>query len=205
MKNFIEIGKTEEEQVEQIKQWIKENGMQIVIGVAIGLSAIWGWDYYQDYQSKQAIKARMSYLLTVSNANNTEALADLQTNHANSAYAQQGALVAAKHALDADNAQSALDYLLPLLNAENKFIAHIARLRLSRVYLEMGNYDQALSVIDQVQTSAFSGLYDNIKGDIYLTQKNITLAKEYYQLALAQLPSDSRLKTQIQIKLDDLN
>ena len=27
MKNFIEVGKTEEEQVEQIKKWIKENSM----------------------------------------------------------------------------------------------------------------------------------------------------------------------------------
>ena len=50
MKNFIEVGKTDEERTEQVKQWVKENGLQIIIGVVFGLSAIWGWDYYQDYQ-----------------------------------------------------------------------------------------------------------------------------------------------------------
>ena len=34
MKNFIEVGKTEEEQAEQIKKWIKGNALQIIAGVA---------------------------------------------------------------------------------------------------------------------------------------------------------------------------
>ena len=45
MKNFIEVHKTEDEQTEQIKKWIKENGGQIIAGVVMGLSAIWGFDY----------------------------------------------------------------------------------------------------------------------------------------------------------------
>ncbi|MBE8157839.1 MAG: hypothetical protein HAW59_00340 [Betaproteobacteria bacterium] len=48
MKNFIEIGTTEEQQVEQIKQWIKENGLQIIIGISLGLGSIWGWNYFKD-------------------------------------------------------------------------------------------------------------------------------------------------------------
>lgn len=205
MKNFIDIGKTEEEQVEQIKQWVKENGMQIIIGIALGLSALWGWGYYQDRQHKQAIDARSSYLSVVASADNANALTNLQNNHANSSYAQQGTLMAAKHALDSGNQQQALDYLSPLMTVDNKFIAHTAKLRSASIYLEMHQYQQALARLDDIQSNAFGGLYSNLKGDIYFAQNNKALAKEHYQLALAQLPADSKLKALIQIKLDDLN
>ncbi len=204
MKNFIEVGKTEEEQVEQIKQWIKENGMQIVIGITLGLSALWGWDYYKDHEYQQAIEARTSYLSVLSGADNA-ALDNLQSNHADSAYAQQGAFIAAKQALDNGNQQQAVDYLLPLTTANNQFIAHTAKLRAASVYLEMGNYEQALSTIGEVKGNAFSGLYHHLTGDIYLAKKDTELAKEYYQLALNELSNNSKLKALIQIKLDDLN
>ena len=45
MKNFIEVGKTEDEQAEQIKKWIKENGPQIIAGIVLGLGGIWGLSY----------------------------------------------------------------------------------------------------------------------------------------------------------------
>ena len=35
MKNFIEVGKTEDEQAQQIKKWIKENALQIVVGIFV--------------------------------------------------------------------------------------------------------------------------------------------------------------------------
>ena len=205
MKNFIAVGKTEEEQVEQIKQWIKNNGLQILVGVAMGLSSIWGWSYYKSYQHTQAIEARSSYLSVLANPENTDALNNLQNNYADSGYAQQALLVAAKYAMDAGGQQQALDYLLPLLSAENQFIAHTAKLRAANIYLEMGNYESALDVIGRIESTEFSSLYNHIKGDIYLAQNNIDLAKEYYQLAFEQLKPASRLKKLIKIKLDNLN
>jgi predicted negative regulator of RcsB-dependent stress response len=40
MKNFIEVEKTDEEQAEQIKKWIKENALQIIMGVSLGLGGL---------------------------------------------------------------------------------------------------------------------------------------------------------------------
>ena len=78
MKNFIEVGKTEDEQAEQIKKWLKENGPQIIAGIVMGLSGIWGFDYYNNYQSEQTINARSAYLSVVSNPN-SPALTTLQS------------------------------------------------------------------------------------------------------------------------------
>ncbi|MCS5588643.1 MAG: tetratricopeptide repeat protein [Candidatus Thioglobus sp.] len=204
MKNFIEVGKTEDEQAEQIKKWLKENGPQIIIGIGMGLSGIWGFDYYKNYQHEQSVNARAAYLSVVSNPD-SPALVALNSDHKDSSYAQQSVLMIAKHAVSAGNYQQALDYLSPLLNTENEFIAHTVKLRLSAIYLQMGDHDQALSVLGSDENSAFGALYNHTKGDIYLAQGSIDSAKKHYQLALAQLSTDSELRNLIQIKLNDLN
>ena len=37
---------TDEEQVEKVKAWLKENGTSIVAGVVIGLGGIFGWQFW---------------------------------------------------------------------------------------------------------------------------------------------------------------
>ena len=111
----------------------------------------------------------------------------------------------AKHAVSDGNYQQALEHLSPLLKSENEFIAHTAKLRSAAIYLQIGSYDQALSTLDADENSVFSALYNHTKGDIHLAKNNIDSAKKHYQLALAQLSTDSELRALIQIKLNDLN
>jgi len=103
MKNFIEVHKTEDEQAEQIKKWIKENGGQIIAGVVMGLSAIWGFDYYKNYQNEQSTQARSHYLSLVVNPNNTESFDKLQNNYTGSGYVDQSSLLMAKNAVKINN------------------------------------------------------------------------------------------------------
>ena len=37
---------TEEEQVERLKAWLKENGLSIVFGIVIGVGGIGGYNYW---------------------------------------------------------------------------------------------------------------------------------------------------------------
>jgi len=204
MKNFIEVGKTEDEQAEQIKKWLRENGPQIIAGIVMGLSGIWGFDYYNNYQYEQSINARAAYLSVVSNPN-SPTLATLKSDYKDSDYTQQSVLMMAKHAVSSGNYHQAIEHLSPLLKAENEFIANTAKLRSAAIYLQMSNHDQALSVLGTDEDSAFNALYNHTKGDIYLAQNNIDSAKKHYQLALGQLSTDSELRNLIQIKLNDLN
>jgi predicted negative regulator of RcsB-dependent stress response len=205
MKNFIEVGKTDEEQAEQIKKWIKENALQIIMGVSLGLGGLWGFDYYKQQQHQGAMQARVHYLSVVANPGNTDALKALKENHAQSTYAQQADLIMAKQAANQGNYQDALNYLLPLTNSTNEFIAQNAKFRAVNVYLEINDADKALDILGDNTNKAFSALHDNIKGDIYFAQNNIKAAKEHYQLAISQLGEDSKLMPLIQIKLNDLN
>lgn len=206
MKNFIEVGKTEDEQAEQIKKWLRENGPQIIAGIVLGLSAIWGFDYYKNYQFDQSIEARTHYLSIKGNTDNAEQiLRTLQNSHADSAYTQQAILMMAKHETDRGNYQEALNYLLPLTSHEQALIAHSAKLRAANVYLQIQDYDQALSLLTDTSNTTFNALYNNTKGDIYLEKGDITAAKKHYQLALDQLPTSSDFNNLIRIKLNDLN
>ena len=39
----MDVYKTEEEQVEAIKKWWNENGKSIIVGIVVGITAIFGW------------------------------------------------------------------------------------------------------------------------------------------------------------------
>lgn len=205
MKNFIEIGRTEEEQSEQIKKWIKENTIQIVVGIILGITGIWGFDYYQQKQQKQSLEARSYYLSIINNSNNNKTFDLLKEKYANSAYTQQAGLIMAKQAVKSGDYQGALDYLLPLITSEDEFIAHNAKLRSAHIYSEMGNADKALLVLENNTNKAFDALYNNAKGDIYFMQNKVNDAKKYYQLSLSKLPGNSQLRNLIQVKLNDMN
>ncbi|ABL02414.1 puttive membrane-associated protein with TPR-like domain [Candidatus Ruthia magnifica str. Cm (Calyptogena magnifica)] len=202
MKNFIKADKTEEE---QIKRWIKENTLQIVVGVALGLGGIFGFDAYKNYQHSQLIKARSIYLTLVSNPNDTQAYEQLKNNHASSGYLDQATLILAKNAVANKNYMQALEYLAPLSDTSNISIAKVVNMRIASLYLEMGHYKQALGALNTVPNSAFDGLYNQLKGDIYLADKQIDNAKKHYKLALNQISKDSKLQNLIKIKLNDLN
>ncbi len=205
MKNFIEIGSTEEEQAEKIKHWLRSNGPQIVVGVVLGLGGIWGWKGYTTYQNSQSIEARTYYNQLVSNPNNPQFFEILQRDYASSIYTHQATLVLAKHAVKAKNYQRALDYIAPLLHNENALIADIAKLRSAQLYLEMGQHDPALTMLGTENDNAFNGLYNQARGDIYADLGKNKRAQKHYQLALQQSAPESEFKTILQMQINDLN
>lgn len=205
MKNFINVGGTEEEQVDQVKKWLKTNGSQIVIGVVIGLSAVWGWGFYGDYQDQQSQNARALYLTYVSDSNNVETYDQLLTNYGSNTYADQASLLMAKKLFDTGNYESTLSIIEPLTLSDNGAISSTAILRTSTVYLQMGQHESALIVLDLLSNPNFLGLVHSMKGDIYLDLANIPEAQKNYRLAIDNITDNSTLTRLIQIKLDDLN
>ncbi|MDB2590115.1 tetratricopeptide repeat protein [Candidatus Thioglobus sp.] len=204
MKNFIEVGKTEDEQAQQIKKWIKENGLQIVVGISLGLGGIWGLGAYKTYQNEQSIQARSLYLNTAS-SDSEAAFEALSSSHSDSGYTQQAGLILAKNAVKKQDYESALQHLSTLVNADNDLIAIVANMRIASIQLEMGKFKEAISTLDSKSPGEFNGLYSQLKGDIYVADNQIDKAKEQYKLALSQISRDSELQSLISIKLADLN
>ena len=205
MKNFIQIDNTEEEQVEQIKKWWNSNGKQIIAGAVIGLAGIWGWNTYSDYQDKQSLNARNLYLSYASDSNNLGAFDKLTTDFSSSSYSDQAILLMAKYLFDAGSYTQALGVIEPLINNPSSVIATTAALRVASIYLQLGQHNQALSILENQSKDGFSGLIYNLMGDIYLDLGNRAEAQNYYSLAIDNITENSNLTQLIQIKLDDLN
>ena len=205
MKNFIQVDNTEEEQVEQIKKWWNSNGKQIIAGAVIGLAAIWGWNTYSDYQDKQSLNARSLYLSYASDSNNLGAYDKLTTDFSSSSYSDQAILLMAKYLFDAGSYTEALGVIKPLTNNPISVIATTSTLRVASIYLQLGQHDQALSILEGQSEDGFSGLIYNLKGDIYLDLGNRAEAQKFYGLAIDNVSENSNLSQLIQIKLDDLN
>jgi len=205
MKNFIQVGDAEEEQVEQIKKWWNSYGKQIIAGAVIGLAGIWGWNTYSDYQDKQSLNARSLYLSFASDSNNLGAYDKLTTDFSSSSYTDQAILLMAKYLFDAGSYTQALGVIKPLINNPSSVIANTAALRAASIHLQLGQHDQALLILEGQSEDGFSGLIYNLMGDIYLDLGNRTEAQKYYSLAINNVTENSNLTQLIQIKLDDLN
>ena len=91
------------------------------------------------------------------------------------------------------------------MSRENSVIASTAMLRTASLYLELGQHEEALNVLNMEKTNGFSGLFYNLAGDIYLDLGNNQQAKNNYALAIENVTENSSLAQLIQIKLDDLN
>ncbi len=122
----METYRTEEEQVEAIKHWWRENGKSTVLGVAIALSLVFGWRGWNNYQADRAAEASVLYenLLQAdaavqsngSKRETAEHLAKtLKDGFAGHSYAQYAALIQAKYAVndgDYDAAEAELNWVL---------------------------------------------------------------------------------------------
>ena len=205
MKNFIEISDSEEEQVDKLKKWWDSNGKQIIAGAVLGLAGIFGWNAYVDYQDSQALNARALYLSYASDSANVGAYDKLIKDHPSSSYADQATLLMAKYLFEAENYSLALDALKPLMSRENSVIASTAALRSASLYLELGQHQEALAVLNMDNANEFSGLFYNLAGDVYLDLGNNEEARNSYALAIENITDNSSLSQLIQIKLDDLN
>jgi predicted negative regulator of RcsB-dependent stress response len=205
MKNFIEISDTEEEQVDKIKKWWNSNGKQIIGGAVLGLAGVFGWNSYGDYQDSQALNSRTLYLSYASDSSNVGAYDKLIKDHPSSSYADQATLLMAKYLFEAENYSLALEAIKPLMSSENTVIASTAILRSASLYLELGEHNKALTILNVDAEEGFSGLFYNLTGDIYLDLSNNEEAKKYYSLAIENITENSSLTQLIQIKLDDLN
>jgi len=77
-------------------------------------------------------------------------------------------------------------------------------LRLVRVLLSEGNTDEAMTLMNSADFGKYAASYQELKGDALVAKGQIDQAKGAYNLALQSLEPGSRLRSYIEIKLDNL-
>ncbi|MGD8109698.1 YfgM family protein [Vibrio sp. TRT 17S01] len=202
----MELYDTEEQQVEAIKDWWKENGKAVIFGAVIGLGGLFGWRYYQDSVTAAQEAASESYtkVITSLQAQGAEAEGAVQSfidGNKETEYAVLAALQLAKVQIEAGNLDEALAQLEWAKGAtKDAALSTVATYRLARVTAEQGNFDAAISELANINDSGWAGRIAELRGDILLRKGDS--AGAYAAYTEAQQAEDA--SQTLQMKLDDL-
>ena len=207
----MDVYKTEEEQVEAIKKWWNENGKSIIVGIVVGITAIFGWRGYEARTATEAKAASILYeqLILASRKGDKENMReisdDIIRDFGSSTYAIFSKLMLAKLESESSNFESAEAHLKSILNDSTRDeFKHIARLRLVRVLMANNKLEDAIKLITSVNTGQFFTHYEELRGDILVKQGNKKEAAQAYQNALSNTLNSEESESMLQMKLDDL-
>ncbi len=201
---------TEEEQVEKLKSWVKENGMSVIFGIVIGIGGIAGYKYWVQMQEVAAAKAsghfvQMIEALSIGNVEVIQVQADmLLAEHASTDYALMAYLALARQHVantEFDQAEAALQQVVG--SAGERPIAYIARTRLAAVQMQTGQYEQAIGTLAAQFPDEFGAISNELRGDILALQGKGGEAAEAYRKAQLSVPPPVSAEF-LQRKLSDL-
>ena len=205
--------KSEEEQAEAVKKWWKENGISVLAGVAIGISLLMGWRWWQNYTEQQAQLASMtyenmlSYLQQKKVAQAEEIAGLLLKNHSNSSYAILAELHLAHQDLidgDIESSHARLQWVIEQ-NSSLSQLTHIARLRKAKLFLSQDKISEAKSLVEAVPaTGKFQAAYAELRGDIAVAEGQTEVARSAYREALDTEALSYTHRQWVEMKLDDL-
>ena len=198
----------EEQEINQLKDWWKENSKTIIVAFILGVGGMFGWRYWQAYQAEQIAQASSQYDALIYSAQQ-----DKQAKKANieqfvqanskTAYAVFALLDEAKKATEKqDFAAAEANLNQALTQSQDEVLTSIVALRLSAVQFQLGQLDNALTTLNQVKGESFNARKAILTGDIQVAKGDKVAAKNSFQQAQQ---SGSQLEQQMaKMKLNNL-
>jgi|TARA_B110000483_G_scaffold131388_1_gene157238 predicted negative regulator of RcsB-dependent stress response len=198
----VEEYSTEEEQVEALRRWWRENGRSIIAAVIIALAASFSWQTWESSQEGHQEEASTVYEAMLRaigigeasvNAQMGVNLAEqLKQNFDGTIYAQFAALHLAALAVNRGELPEAEDELRWVLGkaAKGSDAEQVAQLRLARVLASSGDTAQALAILDDAAPGPYGASYAAARGDILQSTGRADEARDAYMQALAQADSN---------------
>jgi predicted negative regulator of RcsB-dependent stress response len=200
---------TEEQQVEALKKWWKENGTSVIAGVAIGLIGVFGWRAWVSHRDTVAAQASNLFdqLVISVEAGKADVAAQqatlLRSEYGSTPYAAFAELMEARTRYEKGDLLGAKDALgQAIVKAPDPAFEQMAVLRLARIQIGAGELDAARSLLDEHPASPpFAAEYATLRGDIARARGDLAAARRAYQKAIAGKAGNADL---IQLKLDNL-
>ncbi|MBU1425037.1 MAG: tetratricopeptide repeat protein [Gammaproteobacteria bacterium] len=201
----------EQEQVEALKAWWKENGNWVLGAVVVGLLSFSGIKFWKSHQASQAAEAGKLYMevLKQASTNDAKRISDaadaLVSRYGSSAYAPRAQMLAAQASLQSrDIARTKVQLQWVIEHATETGLQDTARLKLASVLLDEKKYDEALQQLDAAHPESFTGLFADLRGDVLSAQGKVAEARAAYQQAYDKTDAKSTYRNLIQLKLDGL-
>ena len=201
----------EQEQIDALKAWWKDNSNWIFVVVLIAAIAMGGWRGWQYYQNKQSSEAATLYQQFVEQLSSNDAkrvndaAAAVMDKYAGTAYAPRAALIAAQvneMGKDISRAKTQLQWVID--HAKEDGLKSAASLRMASILLDEKNYTGALKFLDNKHPDTFDALYADMKGDVLAAEGKTVEARAAYQQAYNKFDAKSAYRNLVQMKMDAL-
>ncbi|MFZ2540806.1 MAG: tetratricopeptide repeat protein [Gallionella sp.] len=201
----------EQEQIEAIKAWWKDNQNQIfgaLLIIFVTLGGWRGWHYYQQQQSIQSATLFAEFIKQLEGNDKkrvNDAAAAVMDKFSATAYASRAALLAAQVNQQSENTAPAKTQLQWVIDhAGETELRDVARLQFSSMLLDEKNYTDAMKLLETEHAASFDGLYSDLRGDVLSAQGKPDEARSSYKLAYEKTDAKSAYRNLIQMKLDAL-
>jgi predicted negative regulator of RcsB-dependent stress response len=188
---------SEQEQWERLKGWVRTNGPQVLIMVAVMLLGWYGWKWWQSRGVERAASENNTYqaiLVAFDEQKNTEALAlieTLRTEHPKSPYVAAADMVASRVFVETNELDKAAERLQRVAtSAEDEKLRPVAQIRLARVQSAQGKYDVALATLGDKPLGMQEAARQEARGDILFAKGDRAGALAAYEQALKLQPAD---------------
>ncbi|OOF59679.1 YfgM family protein [Rodentibacter myodis] len=198
----------EEQEINQLKDWWKENGKTIIVAFILGVGGMFGWRYWQAHQANQIAEASAGYDALIYAAEQDPSaqkakLTEFAQANSKTTYAVFALFDEAKNAVAKQDFAAAEAALQQALNqSQDEVLTSLAALRLGAVQFQLGQLDGALTTLNQVKTASFAARKALLIGDIQLAKGDNTAAKNSFEQVLQ---TGSPLEQQAaQMKLNNL-
>lgn len=208
----MDVYLSEDEQIDAIKKWWKENGTAIITGLVLGIGALSGWKYWQARERAIAENASAGYqeMLELLDENKPQeavsAAGQLTDRYERSGYRIMAEFALARLAVETGDFESAKSHLRYVAEkADRPELRYLARLRLARLLLSDGEPDAALALLDKVAAQPLrTASYHELRGDVLLAQGKRDAARAEYSEALNVMQAEKADTSLLQLKIDDL-
>ena len=201
----------EQEQLDQLKHFWKQYGNAITWLLIAVLGAYAAWNGYNYWQRRQASQVAVLFdeLERAVQAGETSRVervfADMKDKFPKTVFAQQGAMLAARHFDDKskpDQAQAALRWVAQ--NSADKGYQALAKLRLAGLLIDAKDYSGAAGMLAGDFPAGFEALAADRRGDLAMVQSKPQQARADYEKAYRLLDSTSPYRRMIEVKLNAL-
>lgn len=180
----------EQEQWDLVRNWLRQNGVWLLSGVALAAAGLWGWRGWQAHREALLLDANSQYQQVLSafgknDLPNASKLADrLLSSHPGTGYAEQAQLAVARLQVENNQLPGALDRLQKVQSAtSDPALKLVVRLRIARIQIEQNRIDDALNTLNAVDPGAFAGRFAEVRGDALLAKGDRAGALKAYRQA----------------------
>lgn len=172
--------RTNEETVELLLAWLREYGLTIIIGIALGLATIFGYRAYESnrLESRQEATAQLIQLSQATDFNQQKALHDSLKNTDLSAMAD---LIYGRQLKQAEKYQEAVAILQSASKSQDEWVRALALQDLVYAQIGLTDYENAQKTIEQLRGSALNVIIPELQGFLAIKQNKLKDALAIYE------------------------